>query len=180
MEVYRFRVLIDQAEHVFRDIDIACDATFLHLHEAIIASFHFSGREMASFYLSDDEWNKGDEIALMDMHDVGEDGIYTMDQSVLRELLDGKGSKMLYLYDFLRMWIFFVELIEVRSIQPDEQLPIVVLSVGKSPNEYDKAMVDGFGTSAALGDDDFDDDLDEYSEDFDTQDFEGYEEDPFH
>ena len=41
-------------------------------HNSITQSFGFEGNEMASFYLSDNEWNQGEEISLFDLGDIGE------------------------------------------------------------------------------------------------------------
>ena len=46
------------------------------LHNVITQSFGFDGTEMASFYISDDEWNQGEEISLFDMSD-GFDSSYS-------------------------------------------------------------------------------------------------------
>ena len=37
------------------------------LHNVVTQSFGFDGSEMGSFYLSDDDWNQGEEITLFDM-----------------------------------------------------------------------------------------------------------------
>ena len=67
MRIFHIRVLLDSSQDVFRDIEIEEKSTFLDLHNAIIESFKFSGMEMASFYKSNEYWDKGEEIALIDM-----------------------------------------------------------------------------------------------------------------
>ena len=67
--IYRIRVILDVRDDVFRDIEIQGSDTLEDLHEAIVRSFDLDGREMASFYLSDDEWNQGEEITLFDLSD---------------------------------------------------------------------------------------------------------------
>ena len=51
--VYKFRVILDVKEDVFRDIIIQGEATLEDLHNVINQSFGFAGDEMASFYLTD-------------------------------------------------------------------------------------------------------------------------------
>ena len=65
--VYRFRVVLDTVEDVFRDIEILKTNSLEDLHNVITQSFGFDGTEMASFYVSDDEWSQGEEIVLFDM-----------------------------------------------------------------------------------------------------------------
>jgi hypothetical protein len=48
--VYKFRVILDAEEDIFRDIAILADDTLEDLHNAIFNSFGFDGMEVASFY----------------------------------------------------------------------------------------------------------------------------------
>ena len=63
-QTIRLRVLIDTEgdTNVFRDIDMLSNATFEDLHLAIQNAFNFDNSQMASFYESDDTWERGDEI----------------------------------------------------------------------------------------------------------------------
>ena len=45
--IYRFRVILDADEDVFRDIEIEADATVEDFHNAITQAFGFEGGEMA-------------------------------------------------------------------------------------------------------------------------------------
>lgn len=174
MKIFRFRILIDHAHNVFRDIEIQASGTFQELHESILQSFAFSGQEMSSFYLSNDEWDKGAEIAQMDFSEPGQEPVRMMADTILEEVLESEGSKLLYLYDFLRMWIWYVELVEVReSAEDPTQLPRVVLSVGDAPSEFSKGMIEKFESE---GDDD---PFTEFEDDFDPNDFDSYGEDPY-
>ena len=67
--IYRFRVVLDHdnKEDIFRDVEIRKTDTFEDLHNVITQSFGFDGSEMASFYLSNESWDQGKEIALFDM-----------------------------------------------------------------------------------------------------------------
>ena len=70
--VYKFRVILDVKEDVFRDIMIQGEATLQDFHNVINQSFGFTGEEMASFYLTDEDWNQGEEITLFDLSESGE------------------------------------------------------------------------------------------------------------
>jgi hypothetical protein len=66
-EIVKLRVILDVEADVFRDVEIARDATLLALHEAILAAFGWAGDEMASFYRSNESWERGAEIPLLAM-----------------------------------------------------------------------------------------------------------------
>lgn len=67
--IYRFRAILDHdnKEDIFRDIEIRKTDTFEDLFNVLTQSFGFDGSEMASFYVSDDQWQQGQEIALFDI-----------------------------------------------------------------------------------------------------------------
>ncbi|MBK7665904.1 MAG: hypothetical protein IPJ32_00325 [Sphingobacteriaceae bacterium] len=64
MAVYRFRVIIEDNEDVYRDIDIKAAQTFAELQATIQEAFKFDNKHAASFFVSDDYWRKHLEITL--------------------------------------------------------------------------------------------------------------------
>jgi hypothetical protein len=141
MSNFKFRVVLDDDQDVFRDIVIQDNVSFLHLYNAIIDAFEFSGEELASFYQSNDAWDKGREIALMDMG--SEPGTpedmrtLEMASTRLSDLVTGSGDKFLLVYDFLKMWCFYVEAVG-KDVKVDAELPAVVMSVGEAPDEHSR------------------------------------------
>lgn len=172
MRIFHIRVLLDSSQDVFRDIEIEEKSTFLDLHNAIIEAFKFSGMEMASFYMSNEHWDKGEEIALIDiMNDPDQEPVRAMSETPIHELMHTPGDKMLYLYDFMRMWIFYVELINEVERRPDVTYPEIVLWVGNAPAENSK--VAGPMQADFEGDDDMIDS--DYGFDEDDEGFEHYD-----
>ncbi len=129
--IYHFRLILDTKEDVFRDIALGENATFEDFHNAITQAFGFGGSEMAVFYESDDEWQQGDSISLFDM---GEDDTRRMSDTLLHDVFP-EVSKMLYVYDFLNLWTFFVELIETDEPKPGNSYPLLLFSHGEVPEE---------------------------------------------
>ena len=156
--IFHFRVLVDQTEEVFRDIQIESSDSFEDLHSAVVKAFEFSGEEIASFYMSNEEWDKGEEITQMDMGGMGDEGVKTMKDTPLHEMIFEEGQKLLYLYDFMRMWIFYVELMSISKSDENQEYPTVILAVGDAPDESSKELVDSFQIDF---DGDFDDDFEE-------------------
>lgn len=139
MRIYRFRVLIDHESEAFRDIEIGSEQTFLDLHNAIKDAFAFIGQEMASFYVSDEAWDKGPEIPLADLG-FAEDGDVPalMDQVYISDHIRSTAQRFIYAYDFLHMWMFMVELIHAGDPEVGVQYPRVVMSMGTAPDEHSK------------------------------------------
>lgn len=183
VNIYKFRVIIDTEQDVFRDIEIETTATFEKLHVAILDAFDFESGEMASFYMSNESWEKGLEIPLMDM---AGDAALSMKSTTLSEMISKPSDKVLYIYDFMRMWIFYVELMEVKKDKPSTIYPRVALVFGDAPSQDSKEM-DLFGSEFSEeefnemhgdvkdGDDeDDDDDIFDADEDyFDESEFNG-------
>ncbi|MEQ3662413.1 MAG: hypothetical protein ABNG98_04075 [Flavobacterium sp.] len=132
--IYKFRVILDAKEDIFRDIAIEKEATLEDLHNTIVNAFGFDGSEMASFYTCDDEWNQEDEIPLFDTGDVpGEMRI--MNNFILEDNLDKYQSKIIYVYDFFNMWTFLVELAAIEEKEQGETYPALLFSHGELPDE---------------------------------------------
>lgn len=155
--MFKVRVILDTEEDVIRTIKVSEKYNLEQLHEFIAKSFGFSGLEMASFYLTDDEWNQGEEIPLFDMSD-SNTGI-TMKNFELDSIFPSVGSKLIYIYDFMNMWAFYVELVEIDS-ESEISAPQVILSVGEPPQKApDKQFISD--EEDKLGGDDLDDDFDD-------------------
>lgn len=151
MKIFKFRVIVDTEEDVFRDIEIETDDTFQSLHNAILSAFDFEEGEMASFYMSNDEWERGEEITLMEMGEGAEPGgIKTMSGLSLETLIQSPEEKLIYVYDFLRMWCFYLELVEVKKAAASTIYPRVALVFGDAPAQ-DSKEVDLFGDMGASG-----------------------------
>lgn len=179
VNLFKFRVIMDTEQDVFRDIEIETESNFDALHKAVLDAFDFEQGEMASFYLSDEEWSKGLEISLMDMGGVDEDSL-SMSTTILSDMVMKPGDKILYVYDFMRMWIFYIELIEVKKDKPSTIYPRVALAFGDAPSQDSKEFQDMFEADVVGGDvadmDDVDDEDDEFGEDeniFDEDEFDG-------
>ena len=63
----RLRIILDTENDVFRDIEIPTDAPLLALHDAILKAFGWEAGELASFYRSNEAWDRGDEFPLLDL-----------------------------------------------------------------------------------------------------------------
>jgi len=129
---YKIRVILDVEKDVFRDIIVNESINLEELHFTIAKSFGFKGQEMASFYLTDDSWEQGEEIPLFDMSE--DENSFSMSNCLTSMVLKKEGDKLIYIYDFFSMWTFFVELSEIID-NHEADLPVITLSFGNTPDE---------------------------------------------
>lgn len=132
--VYHFVMLSDENDFFRREIHIDAEATFLELNNFILDSLSYSRAEMTTFYCSDEEWNKGQEVTLMDMGMGSEYDSYLMDATRLEELLEGKGDRLLFVYDMLSERALFMEII---ATYPSKHIdsPVLLSSQGNAPEQ---------------------------------------------
>lgn len=159
--MFKIRVVLDTEDDVLRDILIDGNANLEQLHFAIAKAFGFNGQELASFYKTDNQWNQGNEIPLFEM----EDDNPSMQTCVINKILTKKHDKLIYVYDFLEMWTFFVELIDIVKPSDNSSETSVVGSIGKVPK---KAPKKEFKAESKKVEDDlrFLNDDDDFNEDF--------------
>ncbi len=132
--IYRFRIILDTEEDVFRDIEIEQNATLEEFHDVITQSFGFDGTEMASFYVSDEQWGQGEEISLFDMSD-GNQPVRLMNETPLNEIVHEASPRLIYIYDFLSMWTFLIELAEIAEYESGMEYPNVMFVQGQLPDQ---------------------------------------------
>ena len=159
--IYRIRVILDTETDVIRDFEIEATSTLEELHDAVSQSFGFAGNEMASFYRSDENWIQGEELPLVDMG-VGEE---TFNEKPLNNILSENENRLIYVYDFLNLWTFFVELMETAEKDHLKGYPSLIFSHGEvpeTPPDKDFIAEEGFEESINeeddLEEDEFDDD----------------------
>jgi hypothetical protein len=159
--IYKIRIILDAQDDIFRDIEIEASNSMEEFHNAIAQSFGFLGNEMASFYTCDNEWKQDEEIALFDMSESGSD-VRLMNETILENVMTGQHPKLIYVYDFLNMWTFFVELADIVENDAGVVYPNVLFSFGELPETPPEKKFKADPTF------DFDDTLENYDDlDFD-------------
>ena len=164
MTIYGFRVILDfkQAD-IFRDIEISSEANFEDFHNSIVQAFALDTGEMASFYKSDEHWNQGDEISLFPV----DDKAFVMGDWNLEQMCSEQGDKFLYIFDFLNMWTFYVELMEITEPKPGESYPTLIYSEGLMPGEREDIKFETHEDEDGGEEGMFNDDIFEGFDDFD-------------
>lgn len=129
--IYKIRVILDTKDDVFRDIEIRDKQTLFTLYKGIMSAFSLQGEELASFYESDENWEQGREIPLENMDENGPDE--TMSDFYIHETLPKVGSRMIFVYDYMDMWTFFVEVVSVEDKKAVLNYPLTVYRYGAMP-----------------------------------------------
>ncbi len=132
--IYRFRVILDNdtEDDIFRDLEIRETDSLEDLHNIITQSFGFDGSEMASFYISNDAWEQGEEISLFDLSDDGSTRL--MNETEICDVVHEVQTKLIYIYDFLSMWTFYVELAEIVEEAEGHDYPNLMFVQGQVPD----------------------------------------------
>lgn len=177
MALYRFRVTFEDYDDVSRDIDVKSNQTFEDLHKAIHQSTGYNPEYSSSFYISNDQWMKGEEITYMPNQKRIDRKIPLMEKIKLSSFIDDPHQKFYYTFNFDRPFDFHVELMKIiLDDAPGVTYPAVVRSVGEAPKQFGNV----FNPTAAATDapdEDFDflnemaynhDDTDDFSEVTDT------------
>ena len=131
--IYRLRIILDNdtKEDILRDVEIDKNSNLTDLHKLILLSFNFSADQMASFYTVDEDWNQINEISLMNF----DESTDSMDSVLIANILNNQNTKLLYIYDFMNMWTFYVELIEEAKEINNIIYPRIILSIGDVPKK---------------------------------------------
>ena len=147
MAILRFRIYWEDDESIYRDIVIRHTQTFFDLHAAILKSFEFDNKHKATFYRSNDSWQRGREISL-EKYDK-EFKNYKVEPLLMPETListeiSNPNQKFIYEYDFNKYWHFMVELITVEKEENIKLIyPACIRTEGIAPSQYGtKGLVD--------------------------------------
>jgi hypothetical protein len=145
MPVLKFRVYWEEDESVYRDISIKPDQTFLQFHQVILQSFEFDNKHKATFFRSNDNWQRGREIILEKDNTQRKVDALMMNETVIAAAVKTPNQKFIYLYDYAKNWVFLVELIGVSKDENSRlTYPYCVRKEGLAPSQY--------GTKGLVGD----------------------------
>jgi hypothetical protein len=145
MAILKFRVYFEEDDSIYRDIAIRHKQHFQDLHLAILKAYEFDSKHAATFYRSNDNWQRGREISLEKYDKTYVVEPLLMEGTTIGSEIFDPNQKFIYHYDFNRNWTFLVELINVsKEENPKVEYPSMVRSEGIAPSQY--------GTKGLVGD----------------------------
>ncbi len=144
MAALKFRVYMEEDEVIYRDIVINHKQTFQELHLAILKSYDFDNKHQATFYRSNDNWDRGREISVEVYDKEYKAPPLLMAETAIASEMFEPNQKFIYVYDFTKNWTFLVELISINK-EEDKKLtyPYCSRVEGLAPMQY--------GTRSLLG-----------------------------
>lgn len=144
MAVLKFRVYFEEDESVYRDVVILHTQSFRDLHEAILKAYEFDNKHKATFFRSNDHWQRGREISLEQYDKEYKVAPLIMSETTIGSEIKNPNQRFIYLYDFNKNWGFLLELINVSKEENARiSYPSMVRTEGISPSQY--------GTKGLLG-----------------------------
>lgn len=144
MAILRFRIYWEDDDSVYRDVAIRHSQNFFDLHGAILKSFEFDNKHKATFYRSNDSWQRGREISLEKYDKPYKAEPLIMQETNISTEISNPNQKFIYEYDFNKVWHFMVELITVDKEENKKLLyPCCIRTEGIAPSQYGtKGLVD--------------------------------------
>lgn len=144
MAVLKFRTYYEDDDAVYRDVVIKHTQNFTDLHNAILKSYEFDNKHQATFYRSNDHWQRGREISLEKYDKDYKAEPLVMSETTIGSEIRDTNQRFVYVYDFIKNWTFLVELINVSK---EESLKLIYPATsrveGIGPQQY--------GTRSLLG-----------------------------
>ena len=145
MAILKFRVYFEEDDSVYRDVAVKHTQHFLQLHQVILKAYEFDSKHQATFYRSNDHWQRGREISLEKYDKPYKVDPLLMDATTVGSEIRDPNQKFVYVYDFVKNWSFLVELINVSKEDNGKlDYPAVVKTEGIAPSQY--------GTKGLVGD----------------------------
>ena len=148
----KFRIILNVKNDVLRDIIVDSSISLIEFSKIISSEFGFDSSEISTFHHTDDNWEQLEEIKIFKIDD--QDKI--MDNVSISNFFITKDDKLIFIYDFLNYWTFFVELYEVGEFNINDKNYLTINSIGEVPKE---APSDIFSKSDETNQIDFDDNL---------------------
>jgi hypothetical protein len=143
MHIYRFRVVLEDQDDFFRDIEIRSNQTFEDLHHIILQTVEIEPKELASFYTCDSKWKKKTEITLVEMEKpaagIADEEVpkqILMCDSRLCDFIDDPHQRIVYIYDYLNYWTFYIELLKIIPAEPKIIYPRCTKKLGVMPKQH--------------------------------------------
>ena len=111
----------------------------------ILKAYEFDSKHQATFYRSNDHWQRGREISFEKYDKPYKVAPLIMAETTIGSQIKNPNEKFIYVYDFSKNWTFLVELINVSKEENSKyDYPVVVKTEGIGPSQY--------GTKGLVGD----------------------------
>jgi hypothetical protein len=166
MKIFTLTAYSKESEDFEMQISAHQDLLFSDLHQGIQQALEYDPLQMASFFTCNEDWQKLDEIALIDMGEGNSSKL--MDNCKLSDVLSEEGDKLLYLFDFFSERSFFMS---ITAINESKENTFTIDVNGGIPAQIniDSEGIDDlmseFAEASPSSSNEFEDDEDVYGDD---------------
>ena len=137
MAVLKFRIYFEEDDSIYRDVAVRHTQFFLDLHQIILKAYEFDNKHQATFYRSNDQWQRGKEITLQKYERSYKVEPLLMESTPIGSEIREPNQKFVYVYDFTKNWTFLVELINVSKEENSKlTYPALIRTEGIAPSQY--------------------------------------------
>ena len=146
MAILKFRVYWEEEDAIYRDVLVKHTQLFSDFHQIILKAFEFDQKHDATFFRSNEKWQRGREISKEVYQKEYPVAPLLMDETTIGSEIMDTNQHFIYLYDFNKSWTFLVELIQViKNADADMTIeyPSIARVEGVGPMQY--------GTKGLLG-----------------------------
>ena len=146
MAILKFRVYWEEEDAIYRDVLVKHTQLFSDFHQIILKAFEFDQKHEATFFRSNDKWQRGRGISKEVYQKEYQVPPLLMDETTIASEIMDTNQHFIYLYDFNKSWTFLVELIQViKNADADMTIeyPTIARVEGVGPMQY--------GTKGLLG-----------------------------
>ena len=130
--VFKFKIISDKVEDFALHINADAKNTFFELHEAIQDECKYDPSELATFFLADEEWDRGLEIMMFENKSPKQNSALTMKSATLGDYLKEKEDKLIYVFDVINQKSLYIELNEI-VMKNKLNAPVVTYNRGLVP-----------------------------------------------
>jgi hypothetical protein len=146
MAILKFRVYWEEEDAIYRDVLVKHTQHFSDFHQIILKAFEFDQKHDATFFRSNEKWQRGREISKEVYQKEYPVAPVLMDETTIGSEIMDTNQHFIYLYDFNKAWTFLVELIQViknADANMNAEYPLISRVEGVGPMQY--------GTKGLLG-----------------------------
>jgi len=134
----KFRIILNVKEDVLRDIIVDPSTSLFEFSNIISSEFGFDSSEISTFHVTNENWEQLDEIKIYKI----DDNDQVMDNSPISNYFISSGDKMIFVYDFLNYWTFFIELYQIDSKNNSDLKSECINSIGMVPENAPSDIYD--------------------------------------
>ncbi|MCH7656875.1 MAG: hypothetical protein IIB05_00935 [Bacteroidetes bacterium] len=133
--VIHFKILSNEEKDFLLEMTLDSNQSFFDLHFTIQSKLGYDKSQMASFYITNDKWEKEQKISLLDMRPHDKSDPMVMHKVKLSKLIHKKKQKLIYVYDIFSERFLFIEILNITPPEKNISYPHYKRFLGKIPRQ---------------------------------------------